>query len=336
MAFTRTSNVIVPAVYTDLVNSELGANVNRFIMSGAMSMDAMIAAELSGDYNNTRGHALNMPMWNPYEVADEEASDLSTDTLATNARVEQDQKMIKLFRVFSFDAANLTRWLAAGDPLGDAVNMAVYNVNKNREAAAVASLAGVVADNIANDSGDLVNSIHAASGSVSSTNRFSRSAVLDTVAQLGDKGALQDIAAMVMHSSVFWQAVKDDSTSFQRASEQETFDRYLGIPVIIDDAVTTETINSNTVYHTYLVKPGGIRIGSSGVMAANWNDESEAAGWGTTRLFTRRVDVIAPNGFSYTSTTNNPANTVLDDAGSWDRILASHKNSPVVVLRSNV
>ena len=137
-----------------------------------------------------------------------------------------------------------------------------------------------------------------------------------------------------MHSAVFYQLMKDVSTSFERPSDQETTTRYLGMPVIVDDRVGSSTVAGSTVYNTYILANGSIRAGSSGVSAAMEREETQGNGFGVEQLITRRIDIYHPGGFAYTGA-DNPTNAVLAQAASWNRVY-ERKNVGITCLQSNV
>lgn len=342
MAYTQIADVFVPEVFADSINSELSTNRNALIATGAIVSDSELSGTLQGGYNQ-RGADIKIARWKAWDVEDVVGSDVDTDVLATNDRTSYTMTAAKQFRVFSYDAMDLARLEGLGDPLGDAVAQAVNNIVTNRQKAVVQTLNGVLLDNLGDgdsddtdgdDGGDMITSIHLATGAtIVAANRLGRNSFLDARAQRGDFGESSVVAA-IMHSAVFYQLQKDDSTSFERPSEQVPFTTYLGVPVVVDDGLTTEVINSQTVYRTVLLGPNSLRLASSGVSSVIYRDEEAGNGFGLERLINRRVDIIHPEGFDYTGG-SNPTNAILGAAASWGR-QADRKNVGISFIRSNV
>ena len=333
MAYTNLADVIVPTVYADAVNYELTLPVNRILSSPALVNDSVLNATLSGGFGQ-EGNSILINSFNAWAAVDIVGSDDETDTIATNSRTEYSQKATKLVRNFSFDAAQLARQFAAGDPMSDAVTSAAKNVLDNRQTAVVNTVTGVFADNVANDSSDMVTSIKIASAVTPvAANMISRSTILDAMAQRGDLATLPSV--IIMHSAVFFQLMQDDTTSFERESAQGLTYTYIGIPVVVDDTVATVTENSAVTYTTYIMWPNSLRFGSTGVSSVIFDDPQAGNGSGVTSLITRRIDIIHPEGFDYTGT-DNGTNANLAAAASWNRVVDDRKRVGISFIESNV
>ena len=126
----------------------------------------------------------------------------------------------------------------------------------------IASLLGVLYSNVANNSGDMVVDIHAATGTVTlpgttvtvPANQFNGLAVINTALTLGDR--LADVKAIAMHSVIYGRALAANEIQFFKPSDNGLeFATYKGMAVIISDSLTTATAG---VYVTTLFGPGAV------------------------------------------------------------------------------
>ena len=280
--------------------------------------DSLIASGLiqsNGVLSPTPGGLLTtLPFMRQYAADDVVIND--GDALATGpARASEQQVVPLLARSFIFGSANIVTWAAGADPLGDASAQAGATLARNRQAMVTAMLAGVHAENVANDSSDLVS--HSASTS------FSFASVADARAAMGDIAVGQSLVA-IMRTVDFFDLVKADGTAASSGAMLPSavggFASYMGMNVVINDNVPANTM--------YIATPGFIQAGNTFEAVA---DDAPRAGNGGGQEFivNRHYDQYAPSGYSYIGAVN-PANTVLDDAASWNRVA---ENAKAVGLR---
>jgi hypothetical protein len=102
--------------------------------------------------------------------------------------------------------------------------------------------------------------------------------------------------------------------------------------VVYDDGMP----KSGNVYHSYLFAPGALEIGWGNVERATsvaWQEDA-GAGLGGEILFRRWMYSIHPMGHAYVGAAalGGPANTVLDDAASWERRCPERKQVKIARL----
>jgi len=203
----------------------------------------------------------------------------------------------------------------------------------------IASSNGVLADNIANNAGDMRVSVAAEStGAQSATTRFSRDNFTDAVYTMGD--AASTLRAIAVHSAVMSQMVKQDDVIYIPDSQgMLTIPTYMGLRVIVDDGLTVTTgTTSGFKYTSVLFGEGAFGYGD-GVPLNPVEVEREAAqgnGAGIETLWTRKTYIIHPFGFQNTGTPAAVSFTLaeLALAGTWSRVV-ERKNVPLGFLITN-
>jgi len=163
-------------------------------------------------------------------------------------------------------------------------------------------LKGVMADNIANDSSDMVNSI--ASESVtgqSASTRIDSSAVIDTMQTSGDHG---EFNAVAMHSVQYRELQKQQLIDFiPDARGEVNIPTYMGMRVIVDDSLTPRAgTTDGFVYNVYLFNAGAFvyGIGMPKVPTALERNEDAGNGGGEEIIYSRQTKLWHPNGFQFT------------------------------------
>ncbi len=333
---TRISGVFVPQVLSAQIAAEMDTRTSALIRSGAVVVDPFLAAAAG----QNKGSKVTIPQYNSFTAADEVGNDDATDSLTTRARTSFEVDVPMLRRVINFSAMDLARAEANADPLGDLAVQAAEQILANQNAIVVSALAGVYADNdaaatltpaehVADDMiTDLVGTaVTVGTGDTAKGRQIGRNHVITAVAQWGDFG--NRAAAIVMHSAVYYGLLQRDTVSFRQESEQGFTNTYMGIPVILDDTMTTAKVgtspNQETTYITALMAPGA--VGFASLQGAPVLDRNERVGngWGQETLIVRRTDLVNPRGLSFVGVTssgvtdNNADNAVLDNAASWIR-----------------
>ncbi len=339
MAYTRIGDVFVPQVLSQQISAEMDTRSSALIRSGAVVNDSLMAATAA----QNKGSKLTMPQYHSFTAADKVGNDTdpgsegTTGLLTSNSRTSFEVDVPMLRRVVNFDAMDLARAEANADPLGDVAAQAADQIIANQDAIVISSLAGVLADN-SNDSNDMLTDISNANTTIAAKNKIQRSTVIDAVAQWGDFG--NQAAALVMHSAVYYQLLKDDTTSFRQEGEQGFVGSFMGIPVVLEDRATViPAVTSGTAvsakYTTYVLGAGA--VGYSSLMGSPVYDRNEKAGngWGGESIIVRRTDLVNPRGVSFSGSTANVADSELVKAASWNRAF-KRKNIAIAFIRSNV
>ncbi len=292
---------------------------NSFFQSGIFALDTMLAEKLSGG-----GEVFNMPFWKDDSVlgvsdtAVEEGSTLTVNKIETGNMIAR-----RHFRASAFGKNDLAGVLAGDNPGSKILSLTDnYWVNRYQDAA-FSTIQGVIADNIANDGSDMVNTI-------SSTINYDD--VVDTQLLLGDMS--DGFAAIAVHSKQWGDMVKDNAIDYIRLSDQGIdIPTYQGMRIIKNDA-----LYDGTNYWAIVFKPGAFAFAES---FNNYEptevSRNELTHDGQEYYVTRRVFGLHPYGFQYTDgtiTADFPTNTELEAATRWDRVLSDVKNARFAVLKT--
>ncbi len=347
MAYTLIKDVFVPQVLSQQIAAEMDTRTSALIRSGAVIQDSILAAAAG----QNRGSKVTIPQYASFTSADKVGNDTdpgangTTGLLASNARSSFEVDVPMMRRVVNFDAMDLARAEANADPLGDVAAQAAAQIIANQDYIVISALAGVLADNDAAPTAagehvadDMITDITSTSATVAAANRFSRSTLIDAVAQWGDYGSQASV--IVMHSAVYYQLLKDDTTSFAREGDQGFVGTYMGVPIVLEDrsTVVPAVTSGSTVaakYVSYVLGAGA--IGYASILGSPVYDRNEKAGngWGGESVIVRRTDLVNPRGISFIDADSNPENSDLADATHWMRRF-QRKNVNIVFVRSNV
>ncbi len=326
MAIIRLTDIIEPQSFTDYILQETMAKTALF-QSGAMVPNSVIAQQLRAG-----SHSFTVPMWN--DLADDEANIANDDpaVTATPKKIGTGKQVVrKSFLHQSWSAMNLASEIAGDDALAKIQGRVMAYWERQMQKRLVASLEGILADNVANYSSDMVNDI---SGLSSGAEIFSADAVIDTAATMGD--AMHDLVGIGMHSDVYKRALKNDQIDFIRDSEGGRIATYRGLATIVDDGLPVDT----DVYTTVLFGAGAIGYGMAAPSIAEGTEvenlPSAGRGGGQQILHSRVNAGVHPAGFSWQEASvsdESPSLAELATATNWDRTV-ERKATPLAFLLS--
>lgn len=323
MAATAVADVVVPEVYDDYF-MENSIYKSAFYQSGIVSTNPEFNTLLDGG-----ARVFTLPFWQSNDVIGADATPVDEGGTLTPGNLSAEKMTARRqFREKAFGQNDLAAVLAGSAPIDGIIDLTERFWNRNYQVVLFKSIQGVIADNVANDSGDMVNDITS-----DGTPTINSDAVIDTIALFGDED--QDIAAIAMHSVPYNQLRKNNLIDFRPDNEQNIgWGTYLGKTVIVDD-----TLIVSTTYWTVLFKAGAFAYGESFMNYVPTEvDRDPSASGGQTLYYTRRVFMMHPAGFAWTDdagmSTDSPTNTELATAANWDRVAASIKNVGFAVLKS--
>ena len=349
------SDIVVPDVFAQYVLIETAVK-SRLIQSGAAQTNPVLTSFLSGG-----GLTGNLPSWRDVDtgVTERTATDAehfsltSRGATAANAigpainrdpvpqkPVAQKEIFIRLTRNQSWEGQDILADLAGDDPLRALVGRVGTYWAHRLQAAFVSSMRGVIADNVANDSNDYVNTVGRTSGTVTAANKFSAGAIIDTSLTMGD--SLEDTSIIMVHSVTYGAMLKADLIAFVKASDPSNamIPTYLGRQVIVDDGMPTSGTGAVRIFDTWLLGPGVIQLGLGNPKVPFEVDRLPGAGngGGEEVMYSRQQWVLHPRGHAYTGATTaegGPSNATLQAAASWDRIFGERKQIQIAVLKHN-
>ena len=326
MAVTQIADVIVPAEFTQYITENSVAK-SALVQSGIVMRNSFIDEQLRAGAD-----AFSIPYWK--DLGDDAANIANDDpaSFATPRKLASGKQIVrKSFLHASWSAMNLASELSGSDALKRIEERAAAYWTREAQRRLVATLNGILADNVANDAGDMVNDI---SGGAGAAANFSAAAVIDAAGTLGD--SLRDLTAIGMHSATYKSALKADLIQTLPDSQGGFIQTFRGLGILIDDGlpVTTGT------YTTVLFGAGAFGYGMSEPRIAAGteieNIPSAGNGGGQQVLHSRANLAIHPLGYQWKETSvagDSPTTAELATATNWDRVATSRKHVPLAFLK---
>ena len=337
MSTVQLSDIIDVVVFQDLpaVNSP---EKTAFFESGIITKSPLIDA-----LANAAGKTAELPFWNDLDGSSEVNYSTSNPAdVATPEKIIQGEQIARKANVNKgWSASDLASELAMGARAMDQIRARTDTYFMRQwQRRLIAATNGILADNIANDSGDMV--IDVASESVagqSATTRFSRTNFTAAAFTLGDM--FENVGAIGVHSQVYKQMVDQDDIDYIPDSQGNmVIPTYMGKRVIVDDGMTvTAGSTDGFKYTTVLFGAGAIGYGEgSPIMPVEVEREaSQGNGGGIETLWRRNTWIVHPFGYQNTGTPAGEGGFTLAElgaAGAWDRVV-SRKNVPLAYLITN-
>lgn len=328
MSVTRLSDVVVPDEFTTYI-TENTAKRSAFVESGVATRNSVIEQQLRAG-----SEAFNIPVW--LDLGDSEANivtDNPSSNSTPNALDSARQKVRKAFLHNSWSAMNLASELSGSDAIARIQARAEAYWTRQLQARLIASLSGILADNVATDSGDLLYDATATGNT-----GFSASNVIEAAGTLGDR--MRDLSAIAMHSDVYKLALQNDLIDTERESDGSFIQVFRGLRVIVDDGLPVS--NSPGEYVTVLFGAGAVGYGVSPPRIAPGteveNDPSAGNGGGQQTLHSRVNLAVHPAGFNWAEDTvvsESPSLAELALADNWTRVF-NRGNVPLAFLKTTV
>jgi len=325
-----TGVVVVPSVFVPYVTERMYEKSN-LVRSGIVIRDPRM-----DELARRGGKLINIPFWKALSGDDEVigSGTGATDSDLTVTAMDTGKEIAPLFtRGKAWGAEDVAKALAGSDPMRALADMIAEWWNIKEQALLVSILKGVYADNVANDSSDLVHDISSSTATGPSTS-IDADAVIDATALLGDSSL--ELTAMAVHSKIYACMQKQNLITFEPTSAQDIgFGTYLGKTLIVDDSLPKTSTASTSRYTSVLFKPGAFARGEGQAPVPIETDRDSLAG--VDILIHRRHFVLHPRGFQFTASPSaiTPTNTECEAATAWDRVASSVKNVGVVFLRTN-
>ena len=335
MTVTRLSNVFVPEVFLSYTNVDRPERTAFFESGVAVSNAAIVAAYSNGGSTN------ELPFWNDLDINSE--PNIGSDNPASYAVPAAVTSGVQKSRIASlnksFGTALLAAELAGSNPMQRIAERIGSYWMHQWQRRAIATLQGVIADNIASNGGDMVNNVSAATNAgVGAATLFGTDAFLDAAFTSGDH--VDDYSVIAVHSTIYSRMLKNDDIQFRVGSEGGSLSLYKGRAIVVDDSLPFTPAagagagDAAAQYTSFLFGPGllgyGERIPEKPVDL--FEDKMAGDGAGVEALITRKSWVIHPSGMSYTG-----AGTTLADmrnAANWERVV-DRKNIPFAALITN-
>lgn len=335
MPTVRLSDIYNPLTFSRRAQ-EAQIRLNAFIASGIAIQDPSIQTQISaggniGDVNFYGPLGLSEPRY---------SNDDPSDVNATHQKVSNKlQKWRSAQRNQSWQVMDLARELADQEPVDAITNRIGHYWAHDDEERLIQSMLGVLADNEANDSSDMVvTKGNDSASAIVDAERISGDAVIEAMQTLGDHK--DSVNALAIHSQVHARLQKQNLIVYQTTSDGNiSFPTYLGKRLIIDDSLPA-VMGTNRIMYTCILFGAGSVLTASGKVANPselYRNPNSGNGGGDDTIFSRISNVMHPNGFSFISGSvagQSATRTELASAANWDRI-ADRKNIPLAFLKVN-
>ena len=335
MAATQLTDLVIPDVFTAYMQL-LSEEKSAFRASGVLADSALLARLLSGG-----ARVFNVPHFR--DLAQTEAN-VSSDNPASNAtpqNITTGQEIARrdsLNQVWS--SMDLNEALAGADPLEAIASLVATYWVRQENRRIIAASEGIMADNEANDSGDMLNDIAlGGAGTPTASNLFSGEAVIDTQQTLGDSQG--DLGIIAMHSVVYTRARKNNLIDFIPDSRGEVDIAFFhNLRVVVDDGLPVNLVAGNNEYSTYIYGAGAIARGvGSALVPTETNREPLSGDGGGQEFLHSRVEWCHhPRGFAWLGASQageTPTLAELRLAANWDRRFNERKQIKFAELRTN-
>lgn len=308
MAVTRIGDVVVPEQFTDYIIANTMERT-ALVAAGVMTRNQLIEQQLRAGADS-----FTVPYWKDLgsdepNYANDDPADFSTPLKINSGR----QLVRKAFLHQSWSAMNLASELAGSNAIEAIQSRASAYWERVAQRRLVATLRGILAANVANESSDMVHDISALTGGAEI---FSDKAVIAAAGTLGD--AMANVTGIAMHSDVYQAALGADLIQTERASDGKPFTTYRGLAVIVDDGMPKD----GDVYTTALFAQGAIGYGISEPRVAEATEienlPSAGNGGGQQVLHSRVNMAIHPAGYRWIEGTLTELSPTLADLASGD------------------
>jgi len=336
MAEVRLSDVVIPEVW-DSYGEVNSPELTAFLSSGVVAQSPTLNEHAQGpSKTGTIPYWLDLDQTSEEQYSNDDPSDSGTPLDITAA----DMSYRKAYVNKAWSSMDLVKELIGPDPM-DQIRKRVSTYWLRRLQRRIIAIArGVLAENIATDSSDMVIDVSTQDGvNATVNNRFNSDAYINAIYTLGDRA--NSFAAIAVHSMVQAQMVKNDDIEFVADSEgKPTIQYYKGKLVIVDDSMPVIAgTTSGYRYVSVLFGTGAIGMGVGTPRVPVEVDRTAATGNGAGQetLWTRKTWLLHPVGHDWVEGSLaefSPTHADLADAAHWDRVY-ERKLTPFAFLITN-
>jgi hypothetical protein len=335
MAAVQLADVYEPTTFNQVMQ-EQAVELNAFVQSGVLLTSPQLTSMAA-----VGGRTGELPF---YQGLANDEPNYSTDDPASDSVPAKIGDGIQTWRLAamnkSWSTMDLSRELALADPLGAITNRIGFYWQTALSRRLIKSALGVLADNVANDSGDMRYSIATdAAGAITTAELVSNDAIIAAAGTMGDHAA--KLSVIAMHSVVYQRLQSQNLITFIPFSDQTTrIPTYLGYRVVVDDAMPAVAGTNRITYTTILFSEGAFAhgIGAPPVPSELERKAASGDGGGQDIIHTRQTHIVHPVGFTFTSSSVSgvsPTEAELATAANWNRVYANRKNIGVAFLQTN-
>jgi hypothetical protein len=338
----RLSDVFIPSVYGSYtaVNNPMSS---AFVRAGIMA-NSDVLNRIARD----GGKTATVPFWQDIDPTIEPnySNDDPADLAVPNKIGSGTMTARKSWLNQGFGEMDLVTELAGASPLQHVRNRFGTYWVRQQNRRLIATCVGVMADNIANDNGDLGVDI---SGQAGAAGVFGANAFIDAAYTAGESADM--FTGIAVHSQIMARMVKNDEIeNVADSTGAIVARRYRGRTVITDDTLPVEGVGAARVYTSFLFGPGAIGFGGvegsafafgEGVpkVAAEVSRTPEAGnGGGMESIWERRTWIVHPFGFEWVEggaalAEMSPTLADLRLGAHWNRVV-SRQQVPFAFIRA--
>ena len=336
----RLSDAFIPSVYgsyTAVNNPETSA----FVQAGVIVINEFMNRMIAG-----AGKTFVVPFWQDIDPTIEPnySNDDPADLAVAQKIGSGTMTARKTWVNQSFGEMDLVAELAGSDPLQHVKNRFGTYWTRQQERRLIATCVGVLADNVANDAGDMLVDI---SGNAGAAAQFSSDAFIDASYTMGDQ--VENLRAIAIHSSIAARLDKNNEIDTIRDSDGNILLKsYKGRAVIVDDGLPVSGVGADRIYTSILFGAGAIGFGGveghafamgEGVpKVPAWVERVEQSGngGGSETIGERHTWMLHPFGFEWIEGSLTEFSPTLADlrlAAHWNRVV-TRKNVPLAFIKS--
>jgi len=335
MALVRLSDAIVPEVY-ETYQVENGPEKTRLMQSGILVQNPILDAKAKSG-----GDMVTIPFWKDLDSTQEPNYSDDSENKATPQKIGSGKQVGRVaYLNQGYKDADLVAELTGSDPMARIAARFNAYWDRQYQRRLIAVTQGVMADNVANHSSDMIHDISIEDGdSATAVNKYSREAFVEAVFTMGD--SFDKIGALGVHSMTMKEMILNDDIDYVKDSSG-TLDipTFMGKPVLVDDGLPVVSGGTSGFKYTSVLYGRGVfgyGMGTPSVPMEVERQASEGLGGGTETLWERKTWLIHPFGYEWTETTvtgQSPNLANLRLAANWTRSV-ERKNIPLSFLITN-
>jgi Major capsid protein 13-like len=336
-AYTRLADIIEPVTYLQYQKEYKPEKYSILESSVVGPVDPSVASQMTSG-----GSIVDMPFWQ--DIARDEPV-IQNDDPSTSVEPKKMTAAVGLARkryiAQAWSATRLAGVVATGngqDPLRQIVDFTTNYWRYDAQHTIVKCLDGVLADNVSNDSSDMLTSVYSDIATPLAANKISYAAVNAARLTMGDFA--DELGIIVCHSKVWGDMLNQEGISYiQPSNFPKNVAMFGGLTVIVNDDCTTASGSNSTKYRSYLLGPNSVSyaVHLPPDAVATQREELQGQGSGVDYLVNRRHNLIHINGFSFVSGSvagKSATWAELATASNWNRI-QNRKNIRVAFLETN-
>ena len=335
MAQVQLADIYEPTTFQQGVQ-EAATESNAFLSSGVLVQDQRLDAMAS-----TGGSLGDIPFFFGLTNDEPDYSDDDPAHVSTPAKISGAKQIWRLANMHkSWSTMDLARELALSDPLTAITSRIGHYWATAEERRVIQSAMGILADNVANDSGDMVYDIATDNvATVTDAERISATAVINAKATMGD--AAESLSVIAMHSVPYSRLQIQDLIDYIQPSGTDIrIPTYLGYRVVVDDSLPAVAGTNRITYTSILFGQGAFGYGNGRVLMPSELERVASAGYGGGQdiVHSRMAKIIHPAGFAWLEASvagQSPTEAELATAANWNRVYANRKNVNIAFLQTN-